>query len=154
VLRRPIETTAVIGHVPKPMFGNIQRMVGLAEDAVREIEQIHAKWLEFETAGDVRSLTALCTNDIELWPPDAHPVIGREAVSALMARGPARIHGIEISDRRIQGSDEIAYLTANYKTTFSLSESSEPTRSSGSHLWILRRQAGTWAVAFVSWSVW
>lgn len=136
------------------MFGNIQRMSGLPEETVREIEQIHSKWLEFETAGDVRSLMALCADDIELWPPDAPPLIGREAVSASMARGTARIQSIEISERRIRGSLEVAYLTANYKTEFSLSENSAPTWSSGSHLWILRRQADAWVIALVSWSVW
>jgi ketosteroid isomerase-like protein len=136
------------------MFGNIQRMSGLPEDAVRKIERIHAKWLEFETAGDVRSLMVLCADDIELWPPDAPPLIGREAVSALMARGTTRIRSIEISERRIRGSHEVAYLTASYKTESSLSENSAPTWSSGSHLWILRQQAGTWVVALVSWSVW
>ena len=136
------------------MFGKIPRMSGLPEDAVRKIEQIHANWLEFETAGDVRSLMTLCADDIELWPPDARPLIGREAVSALMARGTARIHNIEISERRIRGSHEVAYLTAKYKTEFSLSENSAPTWSSGSHLWILRRQADAWVVALVSWSVW
>ena len=139
---------------PELKFGNIQRMGGLPEEAVREIEQIHSKWLELETAGDVRSLMALCAQDIELWPPDARPVTGREAVSVLMARGTARIQSIEISERRIRGSSEVAYLTASYKTEFSLSENSSPTQSSGSHLWILRRQAGAWVVALVSWSAW
>jgi ketosteroid isomerase-like protein len=139
---------------PELMFGNIQRMSGLPEHAVREIEQIHSKWLEFETAGDVRSFMGLCADDIELWPPDARSLIGREVVSASMARGTARIHSIEISERRIRGSNELAYLTANYKTTFSLGENSAPTRSSGSHLWILRRQAGRWVVTLVNWSRW
>jgi ketosteroid isomerase-like protein len=139
---------------PGRMFGSMQRMSGLPEDAIREIEQIHSKWLEFETAGDVRSLMALCADDIELWPPDARPLIGREVVSAAMARGTTRIHGIEISERRIRGSNELAYLTANYETTFSLGENSAPTRSSGSHLWILGRQAGRWVVTLVNWSRW
>jgi hypothetical protein len=30
--------------------------------------------------------------DIQLWPPDAHPLIGRSAVSAEMARATTRIH--------------------------------------------------------------
>lgn len=139
---------------PEPNFGNILRMSALPEKAVREIEQIHSKWLESETAGEVRSLMALCADDIELWPPDAPPLIGREAVSALMARGTTRIHGIKISERRIRGSHEVAYLTASYKTEFSLSKNSATARSYGSHLWILRRQAGTWVVALVSWSAW
>ncbi len=139
---------------PKPIFGNNQRMTGLPGEAVREIEQIHSKWLELETAGEVRSLLALCADDIELWPPDAPPLIGPEAVSASMACGTARIQRIEISELRIRGSHEVAYLTASYKTEFFLSENSAPARSSGRHLWILRRQAGTWVVALVSWSVW
>jgi ketosteroid isomerase-like protein len=129
-------------------------MSGLSEEAVQEIEQIHAKWIEFETTGDVRSLMALCADDIELWPPDMPPLIGCETVSASMTRRTVRVHGIDTSERRIRGSHEVAYLTANYKTEFSLNENSAPTWSSGSHLWILRRQAGRWVVALVSWSVW
>ena len=98
------------------MFGNIQRMSRLPEEAFQEIEQVHTKWLEFETSGDVRGLMALCADDIELWPPDAPPLIGCETVSASMTPRTVRIHGIEISERRIRGSHEVAYLTANYKT--------------------------------------
>src|SRR5438034_8617831 len=126
----------------------------LTEDAVREIEQIHSSWIEFEVAGDDHSLTALCADDIELWPPDAQPVLGRVAVSAQMARGATRIHSVEIAGRRIRGSNEIAYLTASYRTTFSSAEDSTPKEALGSHLWILRKKASTWAVTLVSWSVW
>ncbi len=128
-------------------------MNGLSEDAVREIEQIHARWIELEVAGKNHGLVALCADDIELWPPDAQPLLGRAAVSAWMVRGTTRIHMIEITERRIRGSNEIAYLTANYKTSFSLKEDSTPRQSRGSHLWILRKQAGTWVVTLVSWSL-
>ena len=53
----------------------------LTEDAVREIEQIHSSWIEFEVAGEGHSLMTLCADDIELLPPDAQPVLGRPAVS-------------------------------------------------------------------------
>src|SRR6266851_8315187 len=97
----------------------VRCMSELTTDALREIEQIHSSWIEFEVAGEGHSLMALCADDIELWPPDAQPVLGRAAVSAQLAQGNTRIHGIEISNRRIRGSDEIAYLTSSYKTTFS-----------------------------------
>jgi ketosteroid isomerase-like protein len=129
-------------------------MSELTTDALREIEQIHSSWIEFEVAGEGHSLMALCADDIELWPPDAQPLRGRAAVSALMAHGTTRIHSIEITDRRIQGSNEIAYLTAGYKTTFSSAEDSTPRQALGSHLWILRKQSSTWVVALVSWSLW
>jgi hypothetical protein len=39
----------------------------LTEEAVREVEQIHSSWIEFEVAGQGHSLMALCADDIELW---------------------------------------------------------------------------------------
>jgi ketosteroid isomerase-like protein len=133
---------------------HVRCMNELTKDAVREIEQIHSRWVEFEVAGQSYSLMALCADDIELWPPDAQPVLGRAAVSELIAHGTTRIHCIEITDRRIRGSNEIAYLTASYKTTFSSADDSTPRQALGSHLWILRKRAGTWVVALVSWSLW
>ena len=127
-------------------------MAQLTEDDVREIEQIHSNWIEYEVAGDLHTLMALCADDIELWPPNAEPVIGHEAVLAQMAHGTASIHRIEISGRRIRGSNEIAYLAANFKTTFSSQEDSTLKQPLGSHLWILRKRAGTWLVHLVSWS--
>jgi ketosteroid isomerase-like protein len=129
-------------------------MNGLPEDAVQEIEQIHSRWIEFEAAGDVHSLMVLCADDIELRPPDAQSLLGRKAVSVWMARGSTRIHSIEITERRIRGSHEIAYLTANYKTTFSLAEDSTTRQALGSHLWILQKQAAGWVIILVSWSMW
>ena len=129
-------------------------MDDLTEDAVREIERIHSSWIEFEVAGEDRRMLALCADDIEFWPPDAEPVLGRTAVLAQLVRGTTRIHGNEISDRRIRGSDEIAYLTARYKTTFSTAEDSSPRQALGSHLWILQKRAGSWLVTLVSWSLW
>ena len=126
----------------------------LTKDALSEIHQIHSRWVECEVVGDSLGLMALCADDIEFWPPDAPPLRGRAAVSAQMASAKAKIHSIEITDRRIRGSNEIAYLTASYRTTFSLADDSIRRQALGSHLWILRKQTTVWVVALVSWSVW
>jgi ketosteroid isomerase-like protein len=126
----------------------------LTRDALREIERIHSSWVEYEVAGDNYSLMELCAEDIELWPPDAQPLRGRAAVSAQMAREKTKIHSVEITDRRIRGSNEIAYLTASYRTTFSSTEDSIRRQALGSHLWILRKRTGVWVISLVSWSVW
>ena len=133
---------------------HVRCMEELTKDAVREIEEIHSSWIEFEVAGEGHSLMALCADDIELWPPDSRPMLGRMAVSTHMAHGTARIQRIEISDRRIRGSNGTAYLTAIYKTTFSSAEDSTPRQALGSHLWILRKRADKWVVTLVSWSLW
>ena len=49
------------------------------KDDLREIEQIHSNWIKYEVAADNHSLIALCADDIELWPPDARPLLGRAA---------------------------------------------------------------------------
>ena len=126
----------------------------LTEDDRRQIEQIHSSWIEFEVAGASHKLMTLCADDIEFCPPDAQPVCGREEVAMHLAHGTNRIHSIEIGGRRIRGSNEIAYLTANYKTTFSSTEESPPAQGLGSHLWILQKGSGKWLVSLVSWSVW
>ena len=129
-------------------------MSELRQNAVREIEQIHSNWIEYELAGEDQSLIALCADDIELWPPNAPPLLGRAAVSAQMAHGTTRIYSIEITDRRIRGSNEVGYLTANFKTTFSSEQDSTARQALGSHLWILRKRAGRWVIVLVSWSLW
>jgi ketosteroid isomerase-like protein len=133
---------------------HVRCMDKLTVDAVREIEQIHSRWIEFEVAGEDHSLMALCADDIELWPPDAQPVLGRAAVSAQLVRWTTRTHGIEITDCRIRGSNEIAYLAASYKTTFSSAQDSTCRQVVGSHLWILEKRAAEWVVTLVSWSAW
>ena len=52
------------------------------------------------------------------------------------------------------GSNDIAYLTASYKTVFSSAEDSTPRQAFGSHLWILEKGPDGWALTLVSWSVW
>jgi ketosteroid isomerase-like protein len=126
----------------------------LTEDAAQQIEQIHSSWIESEVAGENHKIIALCADDIELRPPDEQPLLGRATVSAHMTQATVKIHSIEIADRRIRGSGEIAYLTANYKTTFSAAMDANRRLALGNHLWILRKRAGVWVVALVSWSSW
>jgi ketosteroid isomerase-like protein len=128
-------------------------MENLTEDAIREIELIHSIWLSFEVAGEVYKLMAFCADDIQFWPPEEQPLLGHGAVSARITQETKRIHCIEISDRRVRGSNQIAYLTAGYKTTFSSAEDSTPRQVRGRHLWILRKQTGIWVITLVSWSV-
>jgi len=129
-------------------------MSQLTEDDRRQIEQIHSSWMNFEVAGEDSRLLAFCADDIEFLPPNAPPLLGRAAVTEQLECGSKRIHGVEISDCRIRGSNEIAYLTANYKTTFSSAEQSAFQQALGSHLWILQKGSGKWMVTLVSWSVW
>jgi ketosteroid isomerase-like protein len=130
-------------------YGNVKK---LTKDAIQDIEFIHSSWLRLEIAGGNHKLMAFCADDVQFWPPDGQPLFGRVAVSARITQQTKRVHCIEISDRQVRGSNEIAYLTAGYKTTFSLGEDSPPQQVRGNHLWILRKQT-IWVVTLVSWSI-
>jgi ketosteroid isomerase-like protein len=126
----------------------------LTQDSVREIEDIHSSWIQIEIAGDNGRLLDLCGDDIEFWPPDSPPAVGRDAIMAQINSGSKRIQSIEISDRRIRGSNEIAYLTASYKTKLSAAENRTGAQIHGSHIWVLQNRAGTWQIRLVAWSRW
>ncbi|HEX4156435.1 MAG TPA: nuclear transport factor 2 family protein [Acidobacteriaceae bacterium] len=129
-------------------------MAGLTEDAIRTIEEIHAKWIAAEIAGDLQSCLDLCAEEIELWPPDQPPAIGRAAVARKFTAEAVKVNAIDIANRRIRGSKNLAYLTANFNSTFTLTNGTTPRQVRGSHLWILQNSAGAWLVTLVSWSIW
>ena len=90
--------------------------MALSQESIREIERIHSNWIQIEVAGENRRLLDLCADEIEFWPPDSPPAVGRKAVVDQISSGSERVESIEITDRRIRGSNDIAYLTASYKT--------------------------------------
>jgi ketosteroid isomerase-like protein len=129
-------------------------MEPLSEEAIHEIAQLHSRWIQSEIAGDPQACLRLCAEDIELWPPDQRPAIGRATVAEKLSVGGAKIHAVDISGRRIRGSGDIAFLTANFRTTFSTADDLTPRQILGSHLWILQKRSDTWLVTLVSWSLW
>jgi ketosteroid isomerase-like protein len=124
----------------------------LTKDTIRTIERLHSTWIDLEVRGEAHGLLGCCAEDIELHPPDGPSVHGRDAVLAHLAEGIARIHSIEISDRRIFGSSESVSLTANYRTKFFVAGDPALWEATGSHRWELRKQAGQWLVFLVTWS--
>jgi ketosteroid isomerase-like protein len=118
---------------------------------VTEIERLHSAWVQCELAQDISGILALCSDEIELWPPDAGIVKGREAVAAYLSGGQTRIQKIEISERRVRAGSEHAVLTAHFHTTFQVAGEPVPQTMTGSHLWVLHRQDGRWLVEVVTW---
>jgi ketosteroid isomerase-like protein len=128
--------------------------MALSQESIREIERIHSNWIQIESAGENGRLLDLCADEIEFWPPDSPPAVGRKAVVDQISSGGERVESIEITDRRIRGSSDIAYLTASYKTQLSPARSGMTREMLGSHLWILQNRAGTWQITLVAWSRW
>jgi hypothetical protein len=53
----------------------------MQEDAAA-IELVHSAWINYERAGDLAHALALCADEIEFWPPNAPPIIGRESTDS------------------------------------------------------------------------
>lgn len=126
----------------------MHRCMELTEDSIKQIERIHCNWIQMEAAGEIGHLLDSCGDEIEFWPPGSPHVVGRDAIMAWIRRGKEKIQSIEISDRRIRGSNEIAYLTASYKS-FGLSEKSKgqtsprkPLMDIAEPYWQLANQSG------------
>jgi ketosteroid isomerase-like protein len=126
----------------------------LTEDTIRQIERVHSSWIQLEAAGQNTRLLDLCGDEIEFQPPDGPPIIGREAIMAWLGGGKDNIQSLEISDRRVRGTNEIAYLTASYRTVLAPANDKKTRQTSGSHLWILQNRAGKWLITLVTWSRW
>jgi len=66
----------------------------LTENAVREIEQIHSSWIEFEVAREKLDACALMTSSCGRLTRG--PCLDARAVSAQMARGTTRIRALAL----------------------------------------------------------
>jgi ketosteroid isomerase-like protein len=72
-------------------------MARLTEDAIRTIEEIHARWIAAEIAGDLQSCLNLCAEEIELWAPDQAPAVGRAAVARKLTAETVKVSAVDIS---------------------------------------------------------
>ena len=120
-------------------------------DADRDaVAALQARWIEAEISEDRGALRALMSDDIAIWPDDAAPVRGIDAVLAA-TQGPFPIRSVEISDVGMQGGPVHAWKTARFTTQFD--NDGETVTIHGRHLWLLRRESGAWKLAGLSWEI-
>jgi uncharacterized protein (TIGR02246 family) len=130
-------------------------MSELSDQDVEAIEAIHDQWIREELAGNSSQIVELCTNDVMWIPPDAPPLVGKEAIAQHLNDNSVNLKDVQIRDVVIRGSDSVAYLTSNYCSRFVAEGTFEMQEASGTHLWVLRNTgAGVWRVAVVAWSSW
>jgi ketosteroid isomerase-like protein len=121
----------------------------MLDDADREsILALEARWLSAETEGRPEALRDLLTEDCALCPPDGPKVEGREAFLAAQA-APGDILDIQVGEGVIEGGPVHAWKTARF-TTRLLMEGRE-IAVHGRHLWLMRKEAGDWRIAALSW---
>lgn len=119
------------------------------------IEEVHNRWVREELAGDSSQVIELCTDDVRWIPPNAPPLVGKEAIAQYLSDSTVGLKDVLAGDVMICGSGSVAYLTSSYHSRFVVEGGSELQEATGTHLWILRKTAGgAWRVAIVAWSSW
>jgi ketosteroid isomerase-like protein len=129
-------------------------MAELSEREVREINELHDNWIAKELEGHSCQLLDLCADEIQWIPPDSPPLRGKDAIAKYLASTKVVLQRVDVDDVFVGGSNTTAYLTSNYHTRFLPEGVSETQEATGTHLWVLRKQAGEWRVIVVTWSSW
>jgi uncharacterized protein (TIGR02246 family) len=119
------------------------------EAAVEAIRQVHDAWIAAELRGDVEGVLRLCTSDVRWLVPGRPALEGREAARQLLQAGRVDLLDIRAADLRVEHSEALAVKTSRYETRSRADGRERVAR--GTHLWILRREGGTWRVALVTW---
>lgn len=130
-------------------------MSELSDQDLEAIEAIHNRWIREELAGNSARVIELCTDDVRWIPPNAPPLVGKEAIAQYLSDSTVRLKDVHVGDLVIHGSKSVVYLTGNYHSRFVVESGSEMQEATGTHLWILRKTVGgAWRVAIVAWSSW
>ena len=130
-------------------------MSELSDEDIDAIEEIHNYWIKEELAGNSSRVIELCTDDVRWIPPNAPPLVGKEAIARYLSDSRVLLKEVQVGDVVIRGSRSLVYLTSNYRSRFIVEAGSEMEEAVGAHLWILRKtMSGVWRVAIVAWSSW
>jgi len=119
------------------------------DDAIAAIRQVHDAWIAAELRRDIEGMLRLCTPDVRWLVPGGAALEGLEAGRELLQAARGELLDIRAGDLRVEHSGELAFKTSRYETRYRKSGREGVAR--GTHLWILRLEAGAWRVALVTW---
>lgn len=125
-----------------------------AEDRAA-IGDLHRAWLDAELRGDSSPLLHFCTAAPVWLPPNEAPLCGRSAIVRWLGDQPRiAVVRIDIDDLAIAGSGSFASKLATFRTTVQSPGDARATVITGSHGWLLQRDApGAWRISVVAWII-
>jgi ketosteroid isomerase-like protein len=125
-----------------------------AEDRAA-IEDLHRSWLDAELRGDSSALLDFCTAAPVWLPPNQAPLCGRAAIVRWLGDQPRiEVVRIDIDHLAIAGTASFASKLASFRTTVQSPGEACASVTTGSHGWLLQRDAGgTWRISVVAWII-
>ena len=127
----------------------------LSAEDLFEIEALHKAWMDAELRGDSSALLQLCAVAPVWLPPNEAPLCGAEAIRRWLEDQPqATVRRIDIDDLTVHGIGSFAWKLATFRTTLDGPADAGVAVVSGSHAWLLQRDAaGAWLIGVVAWSI-
>jgi ketosteroid isomerase-like protein len=123
----------------------------LGSDDRLAILKLQALWTAMVRAGRPDRAAEFCAEDVVVLPPDAAPIMGREAARAWLAGSNAgAVQRIEVSGVDLRGGPKSAWLTAMVATTRLGADGAAETERER-RLWALIKDGSTWRVRLAGW---
>lgn len=123
-------------------------------DNRRRIQEVYKASTDAIAAGNLEALSHYYTDDAVQLPPDAPPLVGWSQIEASLEReldGITLSSTIDVIEIVIRG--DLAYAWGHYRGIVTPKDGDPSTRTSGSFLDVLRREAhGSWQIARSTWS--
>ena len=129
-------------------------MPQLSDHDLKAILELHDRWLEEELAGNEAQIISFCTDSVRWMPPGIPPLEGKHAIAQYLDNNRVDLQEVTFTRTTVHGNDSVAYLMSEFSSRYFTQDSSEIQESTGTHLWILRKEAELWRVAVVTWSLW
>jgi ketosteroid isomerase-like protein len=118
------------------------------------IEDLQRRWLAHESGGGADGLLECCTEDVIWMPPTGRALHGRAEILDWLGGQPRTTDEVTLTNLRIDGDAHVAYKVADFRAVSTQAGSDESLVSSGSHMWVLRRDSrDSWKVVVVAWSI-
>ena len=128
--------------------------MALNDEDITAITALHLEWIRREQTGGAGTVVDLCTDDVVFLAPGQAPIVGRAGVTAWLGQADQNAFSVASEIRSLRGDRSVAYKLAAFRSTMRDTEAGHTHVVSGSHLWVLERDAqGVWRVAFATWSL-
>ena len=121
---------------------------------LKAILELHDRWLHEELAGNEANIISFCTESVRWMPPGIPPLEGKHAIAQYLANNRVDLQEVIFTRTTVQGNDSVAYLMSDFSSRYFTQGSSQIQESTGTHLWILHKEAELWRFAVVAWSSW
>jgi len=111
------------------------------------LETIEREFVTAARTGNLEATIPRYAPDVEMMPPNAPAIRGRDAVRAAVADLPP-VTKYDVTIESVVGCGDVAVVNGGYALTVQLSDSAAPFEDTGRYLHVFRKIDGEWLVTY------